>query len=80
MDKWDGKERRNMESDWLSRDRMLSEIHSDVKHLSNWAREHDQSDNNRFEMVNKRVSWIEKVAYMGIGGLAILNILIKLIK
>lgn len=68
-----------MDRDWLERDRMLSEIHSDVKHITEWARKHDQSDNDKFKSIGDRVSWIEKMAYGGIGGLALLNIILKVI-
>jgi hypothetical protein len=68
-----------MDRDWVERDRLLSEVHSDVKHMVEWAKSHDQSDNNRFKAIGERVSWVEKVAYLGIGGLAVLNIVLKVI-
>ena len=73
------KERRKMNEDWIERDRLLSEVHSDMKHLVTWAKEHDTSDNNRFKTIGDRVSWVEKVAYLGIGGLAVLNVFLKFI-
>ena len=75
---WDGVERRKMDRDWLDRDRMLSEIHTDMKHMLDWAKSHDTSDNDRFRTLGDRVSWIEKMAYGGIGGLALLNIILKM--
>ena len=77
---WNGEERRNMERDWVERDRLLTEVHSDMRHLVEWAKTHDKSDNDRFLLVNTKVSWVEKIAYMGIGGLGILSIVLKLIK
>ena len=79
MNTWDGRERRKMDRDWVERDRLLSEVHSDVKHMVEWAKTHDSSDNNRFKTINDRVSVIEKVAYAGIGGLAMLNIFLKIL-
>jgi len=80
MDKWDGSERRkNVDKDWLERDRMLSEIHTDMKHLTDWAKSHDQSDNNRFQIVEKRITWIEKTVWVGIGGLSLIMIVLKLV-
>jgi len=76
---WDGNERRAMDKDWLERDRMLSEIHTNMKHMTEWAKSHDQSDNDRFKIANSRVAWIEKIAYMGIGGLAVLQIILKVV-
>lgn len=76
---WDGKERRGMDKDWLERDRILSEVHSDVKHLVDWCKSHEYSDNERFKLANIRIGWIEKVAYVGIGGLGVLSVILKLI-
>ena len=72
-------ERRKMDRDWIERDRILSELHSDMKHLVEWSKTHDQLDNNRFKFIGDRVSSIEKMAYLGIGGLAVLDIFMKLI-
>ena len=79
MSNWDGKERRGVERDWIERDRLLTEVHQDMKHLLSWTETHEQSDNSRFELANKRITWVEKVAYLGIGGLATLNIFLKLL-
>jgi len=80
MKDWDGRtERRKMSEDWIERDRLLSEVHSDMKHLLEWAKTHDNSDNTRFKAIGDRVSWVEKIAYVGIGGLAVLNIFLKLV-
>ena len=79
MSDWDGKERRNLDRDWVERDRLLTEVHSDMKHLVDWAKSHDKSDNDRFKVANTRISWIEKVAYLGIGGLGVLSVILKLI-
>ena len=79
MNEWDGVERRNMSQDQVNRDRLLTEVHSDMKHLLDWARTHDTSDNDRFDAINKRTAWVEKIAYCGIGGLAVLNIVLKAI-
>ena len=77
---WSGKERRQLNNDWIERDRLLSEVHTDMKHLVEWAKTHDRSDNEKFKVIGDRVSWIEKVAYTGIGGLAVLHVLFRLIK
>lgn len=55
MDSWDGQERRDVDKDWLERDRMLSEIHSDMKYLLKWSDDHDRSDDKRFKEVNDKV-------------------------
>jgi len=76
---WSGKERRKLSNDWIERDRLLSEVHTDMKHLVEWAKSHDKSDNEKFKVIGDRVSWIEKVAYTGIGGIVVLNVVLKLI-
>ena len=68
-----------MNNDWIERDRLLSEVHADMKHLVEWAKSHDKSDNEKFKLIGDRVTWIEKVAYTGIGGLVVLNVFLKLI-
>ena len=77
---WNGIERRKLDRDWVERDRLLTEVHSDVKHMVEWSKSHDQSDNDRFKIANARISWVEKIAYLGIGGLAMLQILIRIFK
>lgn len=76
---WDGVERRKVDKDWIERDRLLSEVHSDIKHMVVWAKEHTEEDNKRFGMVDKRVNWLEKTMWLGIGGLSLLIIIVKLI-
>lgn len=78
-DKWDGVERRKVDKDWLDRDRLLSDIDANVKQMVKWAERHDVEDDTRFKAANDRIAWIEKVAWTGIGGLAVLNILLKVI-
>lgn len=80
MASWDGKERRNLNNgdDWLKRDRMLTEVHSDMKHLVEWSKSHDTLDNNRFKAASDRIDWLEKVAYLGIGGIVVMEVIIKL--
>lgn len=78
MSVWDGKtERRRMNNEDHD---VLIEIRSDVKHFKDWANRHDKIDTERFELANKRISWVEKIAYLGIGGLAMLNIFLNLFK
>ena len=74
---WDGTERRHVELEL--RDKII-ETHTDVKHLVEWAKTHDKSDNDRFEAAFKRITWVEKTAYLGIGGLSVLSIILKMIK
>jgi len=78
---WDGKERRKkMTNDWIERDRLLSEVHSDMKHMLAWAKEHNEDDDKRFKIVGDRVTWIEKMVYTGMGGISLLIIVLRIIK
>ena len=56
-------------------DKMM-EVHNDLRHLVSWTKEHDEKDNKRFEETNRKVDLVTKVAYMGLGGLAVINVLI----
>lgn len=60
-------------------DKMM-EVHNDIKHIVSWSKDHDDQDDKRFESVNKKVDWTTKVAYMGLGGLAVIQVLINFIK
>lgn len=58
----------------------MVEMHSDVKHVVKWLEAHDKEDDARFETTNKKVEFVTKTVYMGIGGLVVIQILITLIK
>lgn len=52
MSDWDGKtERRRMDQDWIQRDRLLTEIHSNTKDLPKKLDEHIKFDDKRFIIV-----------------------------
>jgi hypothetical protein len=77
---WDGEERRRgVSNDWIERDRLLSEVHSDMKHMLAWAKEHNDDDNTRFKIVGDRVTGIEKMVWGAVGGLGLLTIILKFI-
>lgn len=46
-----------MQSDWIERDRLLSEVHSDVKNILKWTETHEKQDNDRFKDVNNKINW-----------------------
>ena len=77
---WDGKERRDMNSDWVERDRLLTEVHSDVKHIAEWAKKHDVEDIARFSLVTKEIEVGKKVLWGGVGILAFIEIVTKFFK
>ena len=76
---WDGKERRESMFGKDFYDKMM-EMHTDLKHMVKWSEDHDETDNDRFEETNKKVDWVTKIAYMGLGGLAVMQVIISFIK
>lgn len=80
MNEWDGKERRGVSNDWIERDRLLSEVHSDCKHIVQWAKDHTSDDEKRFEKVNKDIDNGKKIVYGGLGAFALIEFIMKFLK
>ena len=79
--KWNGKERRKfMNQDQVDRDRLLTEVHTNVVHIVEWSKRHDEDDTIRFEAINKRVRWAEKLLYGAVGVFVVLEFLLKAVK
>jgi hypothetical protein len=55
MGDWDGSERRKMSQQEIQRDRLLTEVHNDMKHVVKWTEEHDRDDKQRFADVNNKL-------------------------
>ena len=79
MTNWDEKDRRSMNQDQIERDRLLTEVHANMLHIVDWTKRHEEYDNQRFLIANSRISWVEKITYIGIGGLGVLSIILKMI-
>lgn len=80
MNDWDGKDRRkHMSFEPDIRDKII-ETHTDVKHLIKWSESHTKEDETRFEKINKDVDNGKKVVYGGIGGLMLLEFIMKFFK
>ena len=60
-------------------DKMM-EVHSSMKHLVEWSAEHSNDDNNRFVKVEQDIAWTKKHIYMGLGALAVVQIVIQFVK
>ena len=60
-------------------DKMM-EVHSSMRHIVRWSEDHDEQDDIRFAETNKKVDWVTKMAWLGIGGLGALQIAIHFIK
>lgn len=69
-----------MDRDWVERDRMLTEVHSDVKHIADWAKKHDIDDTTRFALINKEIESGKKILWGGIGIIAFIELFSKFIK
>lgn len=56
-----------MSQDSIERDRILSEVHADVKHIMKWTQDHEERDNVRFEKIEKGMVWQNKILYGLVG-------------
>ena len=75
---WDGKENRKlMNQDQIDRDRLLTEVHANVKQIVVWAEKHDKLDTERFSEVKKQIGWMQKVLFMGLGAWTFFITLLK---
>ena len=79
MENWDGKERRHTMFDQDFYDKMI-EMHANMKHMVEWSKKHDDKDDERFDKVNSDMSWTKKYIYMGLGGLAVLQVFVSFFK
>ena len=80
MPEYGGIERRNVSQDQINRDRLLTEVHTDLKHMVSWTKDHDSQDNKRFKDITVKLDWTTKMVYMGLGGLICLQFLFHFIK
>lgn len=46
-----------MNQDQIERDRMLTEVHTNMDHLVQWTKTHDLADDTRFREINKKLFW-----------------------
>lgn len=58
---------RRREEVYQKRDIILAEIHTDVKHLLEWSKQHTQDDKEKFDKLDKDNQWRDKVIYGGLG-------------
>lgn len=80
MSESNGEERRTMNQDQINRDRLLSEVHSDVKHILKWSEDHTKEDAERFDSIDKRIKWAEKILYGALGVFLFVEFLVKFSK
>ena len=77
---YEGPERRHMDKDWVERDRLLTEVHSDVKHIVKWSIDHNKEDNDRFAVVTKEIESGKKILWGGVGIIGFLQLVSRFIK
>ena len=61
----EGKDRRKVDKDWIERDRLLTEIHTSVKHMATEMGKQSASfdihvinDSVQFKSLKKRIFWL----------------------
>ena len=79
MNEWDGRERRSSMFDKDFYDKMM-ETHTDIKYIRSWGESHDRLDIERFEAMDKRLRWAEKVLYCFIGVIGLFEFIARIIK
>lgn len=69
-----------MNQDQIDRDRLLTETHSNVKHIAEWCEGHDDKDDKRFEKVNHEIESGKKLVWGGVGVIAAFEFLARFLK
>lgn len=75
---WDGKERRisyGLDPDTLVK---ITEMHSDVHHLVENFKTHINDDNRNFTSLKNSIDLIQKIVWMAIGGIVLIQFLLPL--
>jgi len=62
------------------RDMLLTEIHSDIRHLVKAYDKHVQDDKDYQESNDKKVEFHSKVIYCSVGALALFQLILKVLK
>ena len=75
---WDGKEeRRKMSDDWIKRDRILSEVHADVKHLIVKLEDHVKQDDKIQGEIKRDLMFHQKIVYGLVGVFLFIEFVLK---
>lgn len=74
---WDGADRRaNTQKDHD----LLIEIHSLMKHVVEWQKDHEIRDNQRFDKMDKSIEIGKRILYGGMGIFIFIEFISKLLK
>ena len=87
MTDWDKKERRDVDRDWIERDRLLTEIANDTKHIKETVGKqsasfdiHVLNDSVEFKSIKKRIFYLTMAVFalsIVIGGPSLAIMFIK---
>ena len=80
MSDWDGKERRHMTPGEVERDRLLTEVHSDIKHLVKSFDNHLVEDQSNFKSIREGQKFLERIVYGALGIAAFITFAVQFIK
>ena len=56
-----------MNQDQIDRDRLLTETHSNVKHIADWCESHDKKDDARFMKVERDIDGGKRIVWGATG-------------
>ena len=79
VDKWEGVDRRKLNMNNEDHD-LLIKINQNIENLLTNFNLHVQSDNVTFREIKARTINLERIVWMGLGALAILNVFLKVVK
>ena len=74
---WDGNERRKEVQSVVT---LLARIEERLIAHTDKVEEHIKQDQNEFKDIKQSVGWLQKVVYMGLGGLVVVQVAVSLIK
>ncbi len=60
-------------------DKMI-DTHQDVKYILDWNASHKKEDDTRYLEIKTKTEFLTKCVYVGIGGFAVLELLLNVLK
>lgn len=72
---WDGNERRRSDGSMIT---MLARIEERLIAHTNKVEKHITEDEKQFGDINRDIGWLQKVVYMGLGGLVLVQVLLRI--
>ena len=77
MKEWNGVERRK---DGIERDRLLSKIDANLENLLITFSSHAKDDSTNFEQHRRDINWLQRITYMGLGAVFLMEFMLKFLK